>query len=85
MKYQEGLDTTKGWLKNHSRLEIESILSSAGLSESKAKIILSKYCAEKDRDNASFDIGMSVSTYSRKHSEALYKIKSVLKFLGLID
>lgn len=46
MKYQEGLETTKNWLKEHSRLEIEDILSKSGLSIQKAKIILSKYCEE---------------------------------------
>lgn len=84
VRYQEGLDETKGWLKSHSRLEIEDILSKAGLSEQKAKIILTKYCSERDRDNAAYDLGMCSSSYSHKHTEALRKIKSVLSFLGLI-
>lgn len=85
MKYQEGLETTKNWLKDHSRLEIEDILSKAGLSSQKAKIILTKYCEEHRRDRASYDLGMCESSYSHKHIEALCKIKSVLKFLGFID
>lgn len=85
MKYQEGLETTKNWLKEHSRLEIEDILSKSGLSTQKAKIILSKYCEEHQRDRASYDLGMRESSYSHKHTEALHRIKSALRFLGLID
>lgn len=44
MKYQEGLDSTKAWLRSACKEEIETILEKAGLSDQKARIILLKYC-----------------------------------------
>lgn len=84
-KYQEGLDETKNWLKSYSRLEIEDILAKSGLSEKKAKIVLTKYCGEHCRDRASYDLGLHPTTYSKKLTLALLKIKSTLKRLGFID
>lgn len=85
MKYQPGLETTKSWLKTHSKVEIEQICKEAGLSTQKLQIILKVYCEERPRDFAADETGASVSTFSRKKTEALYKISSVLRFLGLID
>ena len=85
MKCQEGLDSTKNWLKTHSKIEISDVLAKAGLSETKAKMILLRYCEEKSRLHASELVGMCESSHSHKMTQALYKIKAVLKFLGLID
>lgn len=85
MRYQEGLDSTKDWLKSHSKVEISDVLDRAGLSDTKAKMILLRYCEEKTRLHASEKLGMSESSYSHKMTQALVKVKSVLRFLGLID
>lgn len=85
MKYQPGLESTKSWLKNHSKAEIEAICKDAGLSEQKLQIILKTYCAERPRDFAADETACSISTFSRKKTQALYKISSLLRFLGLID
>ena len=85
MRYQEGLDSTKDWLKSHSKVEISDVLSRAGLSDTKVKMILLRYCEEKARLHASEALGMSESSYSHKMTQALVKVKSVLRFLGFID
>lgn len=84
MKYQEGLDSTKEWLQEQSKVEITDVLEKAGLSETKMKMIL-RYCEEKSRFHTSDKLGMCESSYSRKMTQALVRIKSVLRFLGLID
>lgn len=85
MKYQEGLERTKEWLKSSSKAEILSVLNDTGLSEQKVKIILTKYCDEHCRDRASYDLAMHYSTYSKKLTVALYKVRATLRWLGLID
>lgn len=85
MKYQEGLDSTKDWLRSSSKAEILLVLNEAGLSAKKTKIVLSKFCDEQARDHASYDLAMHQSTYSKKLTEALYKVRSALRWLGLID
>lgn len=85
MKYQEGLDSTKNWLKSHSKVEISDVLERAGLSETKAKMILLTYCEEKSRLHASEKLNMCESSYSHKMTQALVKVKSALRWLGLID
>lgn len=84
MKYQEGLEETKAWLQDHSKAEILLVLNEAGLSKQKADIILRRYCEEQRRDPASYDLAMHPTTHSKKHTEALRKVKSALKWLGFI-
>lgn len=62
MKYQEGLDSTKEWLQEHSKVEITDVLEKAGLSETKMKMILLRYCEEKSRFHASDKLGMYESS-----------------------
>ena len=85
MKYQEGLEDTKAWLRDHSKAEVLLVLAEAGLSKQKVEIVLRKFCEEQRRDPASYDLAMHPSTYSKKLTVALGKVKSTLKWLGLID
>lgn len=85
MKYQEGLDETKEWLRDHSKAEVLLVLQEAGLSEQKCKIVLSKFCQEQRRDPASYDLAMHPTTYSKKLTLALRKVRATLIWLGLVD
>lgn len=84
MKYQEGLDETKDWLRSSSKAEILLVLNEAGLSKQKADIVIRKFCDEQRRDPASDDLIMHPTTYSKKLTAALRKIKSTLVWLGLL-
>lgn len=84
MKYQEGLDETKEWLRSSSKAEILLVLKEAGLSKQKADIVITKFCDEHRRDSASYDLAMHPTTYSKKLTLALRKIKSALIWLGLL-
>lgn len=87
MKYQEGLQKTKNWLKNASALEIKDIIEKAGLSEQKANIILLKYCNEKSRLHISTDsrVALNETGVSKKTTQALRKIHAALRWLGILD
>ena len=84
MKYQEGLSETKKYLKGCCLKELSDIIENTGLSEQKAKIILMKYAKEKQRWFISDEIGCAESKVSKKTTQALIKIKSYLKALGLV-
>ena len=83
MRYQSGLDSTKAWLRNASKLEIEDILDKAGLSEQKARIILLKYCKEKSRFQISTDdkVNLNETGVSKKTTSALRKIHAALQWI----
>lgn len=87
MKYQEGLDSTKAWLRSACKEEIETILEKAGLSDQKARIILLKYCKEKSRFHISTDdkVNLNESGVSKKTTVALRKIHAALQWLGILD
>lgn len=84
-KYQPGLDSTKNWLKKSSLGEITEVLEKSGLSKVKMEMILRRYCEEQRRLHASYDLGMCESSHSHKMTEALVRIRSTLRWLGLID
>lgn len=84
MKYQEGLEGTKEWLRSSSKAEILLVLAEAGLSKQKAEIVLRKFCEEHCRDRVSYDLAMHPTTCSKKLTAALWKIKAALKWLGLL-
>lgn len=50
MKYQEGLEGTKEWLRSSSKAEILLVLAEAGLSKQKAELVLRKFCEEHCQD-----------------------------------
>lgn len=87
MKYQEGLDSTKAWLRSACKEEILDILDKAGLSEQKARIILLKYCNEKPRLHISTDekVNLNETGVSKKTTSALRKIHAALQWLGILD
>ena len=87
MNYQEGLSSTKRWLKTASKMEILSVIEQAGLSEQKAKIIMMKYCEEKARLHISDDkdVALNEHSVSKKTTDALRRIHSCLRWLGLVD
>lgn len=85
MKYQQGLEKTKKFLREASEPEIKQICNQAGLTDKEEAIIISKFRKSRPRLHASYDLGMSESRYSVKLTLALKIIKKVLISTGFID
>ncbi len=85
MKYQEGLKSTKDFLKTSPEPQIREICDKAGLTEKEKQIIVLKFRKGKPRLHASYDLGMSESRYSVKLTLILQILKKVLINLGFID
>lgn len=84
-KYQEGLKSTKDFLKECPEPEMRDVCKTAGLTAKETEMIVLKYRKGKQRLHASFDLGMSESRYSVKLTLALKILKRVLVNLGFID
>ena len=74
MKYQEGLEDTKAWLRDHSKAEVLLVLAEAGLSKQKAEIVLRKFCEEQRRDPASYDLAMHLALTRRNSPQPWAKL-----------
>lgn len=66
MKYQEGLKSTKDFLKTTPEPQIREVCNQAGLTDKETETVISKYRKGKPRLHASYDLGMSESRYSVK-------------------
>lgn len=85
MKYQEGLKSTKDFLKTTPEPQIREVCDQAGLTNKETEIVISKYWKGKPRLHASYDLGMSESRYSVKLTLVLTILKKVLIKAGFID
>lgn len=85
MKYQEGLKSTKDFLKTTPEPQIREVCNQAGLTDKEAEIVISKYRKGKPRLHASYDLGMGESRYSVKLTLVLTILKKVLIKAGFID
>lgn len=85
MRYQEGLKSTKDFLKITPEPQIREVCNQAGLTDKETEIVISKYRKEKPRLHASYDLGMSESRYSVKLTLVLTILKKVLIKAGFID
>lgn len=85
MKYQEGLKSTKDFLKTSPEPQIREICNKAGLTDKETEMLVLTYRKGKPRLHASYDLGMSESRYSVKLTLILKIIKKVLENLGIID
>lgn len=85
MKYQEGLKSTKDFLKLSPENEIRDLCQTAGLTEKETEMIVQKFRKGKSRLHASYDLGMSESRYSTKLTIILNILKKVLIKTGFID
>ena len=77
MKYQEGLKSTKDFLKTTPEPQIREVCNQAGLTDKETEIVISKYRKGKPRLRASYDLGMSESCYSVKLTLVLTILKKV--------
>lgn len=85
MKYQEGLKSTKDFLKTTPEPQIREVCNQVGLTDKETEIVISKYRKGKPRLHASYDLGMSESRYSVKLTLVLTILKKVLIKAGFID
>lgn len=85
MRYQEGLKSTKDFLKTTPEPQIREVCNQAGLTDKETEIVISKYRKRKPRLHASYDLGMSESRYSVKLTLVLTILKKVLIKAGFID
>lgn len=85
MKYQEGLKSTKDFLKTTPEPQIREVCNQAGLTDKETEIVISKYRKGKPGLHASYDLGMSESRYSVKLTLVLTILKKVLIKAGFID
>jgi hypothetical protein len=85
MKYQEGLEKTKNFLRTNPEPTIRDICEHAGLTNKETRIIILKYRKGEPRDTASYNLGMCSSRYSIKLTRILHILKKMLINLGLID
>lgn len=84
-KYQKGLDKTKGFLKTNPEPKIREVCNSAGLTDKETEMIILRFRKGKDRDFASYKLGMSSGRHSVKMTLVLNIIKKALISLGMID
>lgn len=85
MKYQEGLDKTKNFLKTSPEPEIREVCAKAGLTAKETEMVILRFRKGKSRLNASYDLGMCESRYSIKMTVILRIIRKILIQLGFID
>lgn len=85
MRYQEGLKSTKDFLKTTPDPQIREVCNQVGLTDKETEIVISKYRKGKPRLHASYDLGMSESRYSVKLTLVLTILKKVLIKAGFID
>lgn len=85
MRYQEGLKSTKDFLKTTPEPQIREVCNQAGLTDKETEIVISKYGKGKPRLHASYDLGISESRYSVKLTLVLTILKKVLIKAGFID
>ena len=84
-KYQKGLNKTKNFLKTSPEPKIREVCNSAGLTDKETEMIILRFRKGKDRDFASYHLGMSSGRYSVKMTLILNILKKLLINLGLID
>lgn len=85
MKYQEGLKSTKHFLKTSPEPVIREVCDKAGLTSKETEMVVLKYRKGKPRLHASDDLGMSESRFSVKMTLILNIIKKILINIGAID
>ncbi len=83
--YQKGLKKTKNFLKTNPEPKIRDVCSSAGLTDKETEMIILRFRKGKDRDFASYKLGMSSGRHSVKMTLVLNIIKKTLVSLGMID
>ena len=84
-EYQKGLKKTKDFLKTNPEPKLREICDSAGLTDRETEMIILRFRKGKDRDFASYQLGMSSGRYSVRMTLILSIIKKVLIGLGMID
>lgn len=84
-KYQVGLNKTKDFLKTNPEPKIREVCNSAGLTDKETEMIVLRFRKGKDRDFASYKLGMSSGRHSIRMTKILNILKKVLVSLGMID
>ena len=85
MKYQEGLKTTKEFLKLSTVSEIKQYCELAGLTDQETELLILRFRQGKNRDCISYDKGICLTSLSTKYTVILKLVKKVLTKAGLID
>ena len=85
MKYQEGLEKTKDFLRKTPEPQMRELCDKAGLTEKETEMIVQRFRKGRPRSHASYDLGMSESRHSIKMTLILNILKKVLVQLGFID
>jgi hypothetical protein len=84
-EYQKGLKGTKNFLKTNPEPKIREVCGSAGLTDKETEMIILRFRKGKDRDFASYQLGMSSGRHSVRMTLILNIVKKVLINLGMID
>ena len=84
MKYQQGLEKTKQYLRERSLPELEDIVAATGLSKQKSTIIILKYARELQRWFIADEVHCADTKVSTKTTQALRKIHNYLVYTGKI-
>lgn len=85
MKYQEGLEKTKNFLRTNPEPKIRDVCEKAGLTEKETEIIVLKFRKGKSRLWSSDKVHISESRLSIKTTAILRILKVILIQLGFID